>query len=55
MKIILELDVNEVQIILNGLGELPAKISIETILKIKAETEKQIAEFETKPILKEDV
>jgi hypothetical protein len=55
MKIILELDVNEVQIILNGLGELPAKISIETILKIKSETEKQIADFETKPILEEDV
>jgi hypothetical protein len=55
MKITLELEVNEVQLILNGLGELPAKISIETILKIKAETEKQIADFETKPILEEDV
>jgi hypothetical protein len=50
MKIILELDVNEVQIVLNGLAELPAKVSIETILKIKAETEKQIADYETKQI-----
>lgn len=48
MKIKLELDVNEVQLILNGLGELPAKISIETIIKIKTESEKQIKDFEPK-------
>jgi hypothetical protein len=48
MKIVLELDVNEVQLILNGLGKLPAEYSMETILKIKAEAEKQITEQQSK-------
>ena len=48
MKIVLELDVNEVQLILNGLGKLPAEYSMETILKIKADAEKQITEQQSK-------
>lgn len=34
----------EAQIILNGLGELPAKFSIELILKLKQQFEQQIKE-----------
>jgi hypothetical protein len=35
---------NEVNIILGGLAELPAKISIELIAKVKAECEEQLKE-----------
>ena len=38
----LELTENEVNIILAGLGELPAKHSIELIAKIKSKCEAQI-------------
>lgn len=42
----LKLTENEVNIILAGLGELPAKHSIELIGKIKNECDKQIEEKE---------
>jgi len=44
----LELTEQEVNIILAGLGELPAKHSIELIGKIKSECESQIEETEVK-------
>ena len=46
MKFNLELTEQEVNIILAGLGELPAKHSIELIAKIKSECESQIEEKE---------
>ena len=42
MKFNLELTEQEVNIVLAGLGELPAKHSIELIAKIKSECESQI-------------
>jgi hypothetical protein len=42
----LKLTEQEVNIILAGLGELPAKHSIELIAKIKSECESQIEEKE---------
>ena len=41
-----ELTVEEVNIVLAGLGELPAKHSIELIAKIKTTCESQIEETE---------
>jgi hypothetical protein len=55
MKVTLELDLNQIQTILNGLGELPAKNTIELILIIKSEAEKQIKETEEKAKKNEDV
>jgi len=46
MKFNLELTEQEVNIILAGLGELPAKHSIELIAKIKSDCESQIEETE---------
>jgi hypothetical protein len=45
----LKLTENEVNIILAGLGELPAKHSIEIIAKIKSDCESQIAKDEDLP------
>lgn len=42
MKFNLELTEQEVNVVLAGLGELPAKHSIELIAKIKSDCESQI-------------
>lgn len=44
--ITLELEIQEVNTILSGLGKLPAEMSMELILKIRAEAEKQLKELE---------
>jgi hypothetical protein len=46
MKFNLELTEQEVNVVLAGLGELPAKHSIELIAKIKSDCESQIEETE---------
>jgi len=46
MKFNLELTEQEVNVVLAGLGELPAKHSIELIAKIKTTCESQIEETE---------
>ena len=46
MKFNLELTEQEVNVVLAGLGELPAKHSIELIAKIKNDCESQIEETE---------
>ena len=46
MKFNLELTEQEVNVVLAGLGELPAKHSIELIAKIKSDCESQIEEEE---------
>ena len=44
--ITLELEIQEVNTILSGLGKLPAEMSMELILKIRAEAERQLKELE---------
>ena len=44
--ITLELEVQEVNTILSGLGKLPAEMSMELILKIRAEAERQLKELD---------
>jgi len=46
MKFNLKLTEQEVNVVLAGLGELPAKHSIELIAKIKSDCESQIEETE---------
>jgi hypothetical protein len=42
MELIVNVNKNEAQLILNGLGELPAKQSIDLILKLNKSFENQI-------------
>jgi hypothetical protein len=42
MELTIKLNENEAQLILAGLGELPAKHSIDLILKFKQQCEEQI-------------
>jgi hypothetical protein len=44
LTIKVELSLDQCQLILSGLGELPAKHSIDLILKLKTEFESQIKE-----------
>jgi hypothetical protein len=44
MELTLKLEDGEVNILLQGLGELPAKISLDLIIKIKQQGEAQIEE-----------
>ena len=44
--ITLELEIQEVNTILSGLGKLPAEMSMELILKIRAEAERQLKELD---------
>ena len=44
--IALELEIQEVNTILSGLGKLPAEMSMELILKIRAEAERQLKELD---------
>lgn len=45
----LELTLEEINKILAGLGEMPAKASIELIMKIRAEASSQLSENEQGP------
>lgn len=49
MKITLELTLEEVNMILQGLGELPAKISIALIEKIHTESKAQVTKANQSP------
>lgn len=49
VKLDLPLTVGEVNTILNGLGELPAKTSFDLIARVKGHTEQQLAALQTPP------
>jgi hypothetical protein len=47
IQMILELSIDEINLILRALGELPAKTSITTILSIQRQVNEQLEEKET--------